>query len=103
MTELNAATLTAPTRVNIKKGSYSGSLTAKNGNSTTKEFIIYEGYNNNPGDVYYDVYHPDFGDTLDATVMPLFTGGGAGTIFCSMMDNNKNYIIFKNLQIQNYQ
>ena len=102
MTELNAATLTAPTRVNIAKGSYSGSLTAKNGNSSTGEYIVYEGYDTDEGDMNYDVFHPNYGDTLDATRIPLFTGTGGTTVFCNMMDNNKNYIVFKNIQITNY-
>lgn len=102
MTELNSASLTAPMRVNIAKGNYTGTLTAKNGNAGTGEYIIYEGYNNSPGDMNYAVYHPNYGDVLNANYMPLFDGGGGSTTFCSMMTQNYTHIIFKNIQVTNY-
>ena len=101
MTALNAASISAPARVNIQKGSYSGSLTAKTGNSTTKEYIVYEGYNIAPGDVDYSVFHPAHDAVLDATIMPLFTGINSSDVFCALASSQK-YVIFKNLQVTNY-
>ena len=82
----------------IKAGDYGNEYVVfeKNGTATTQ--IIFEGYQSVPGD------NPDleweYGDALDASVMPLLDGGDRSTGTC--IDIEVKYITLKNIQIQNY-
>ena len=96
LTELNAAAVSAGTRVNIQKGSYSGTVDVDSG--TLGNHVIYEGFDTTPGDLDWATYHPVYGDALSAANMPLFTGASGTCISVQ----NKSYITFKNLQFTGY-
>ncbi len=83
----------------IKAGNYGNENVIFEKDGTAENRITFEGYQTVPGD------NPDlgweYGDSLDANVMPLLDGGdrtiGEGIILWS-----REYITLKNIQIKNY-
>jgi hypothetical protein len=92
--------------VYIKAGEYS--LT----NNGLKENVVFNtsgtaaapiqfiGYKTTPGDILGNDY--EFGDTLSSSDMPLLDGGDRATAGTAIKLTGYDYIIVKNIQIQNY-
>ncbi len=86
--------------VYIKAGNYGGEKVVFAKDGTVSKPITFEGYQSTPGD------NPDlgwqYGDGLNATVMPLLDGGNRNTGIALQMKLRK-YVHLKNLQIRNYE
>ncbi len=84
----------------IKAGDYGNEYVIFEKDGTATNRITFEGYQFVPGD------NPDldweYGDPLDASVMPLLDGSDRTTGKCLLLSNRK-YIIIKNIQIKNYE
>ncbi len=85
--------------VYIKAGNYGNEKVVFETDGTKGNPIIFEGYQTVPGD------NPDlkweYGDSLNASVMPLLDGGDR-SIGIGIKAHNRKYIIIKNIQIRNY-
>lgn len=91
--------LQAGDKVYIKKGLYTGQYTIPRSGTLTAP-ILFEGYENNIGDLSYDVSHSQYPNVLNANKMPLFQGNrNTDTLFTM---NGKSFIVFKNINVKNY-
>ncbi len=84
----------------IKAGNYGNENIAFQTSGTVSSPIIYEGYQVIPGDNPNLNY--TFGDTLNASVLPLLDGGDRANAGTAITLYSKQYITLKNLQITNY-
>ncbi len=86
--------------VYVKAGIYNGERIVFSNDGAADSPILFEGYKDVPGDIN-SISWWQYGDSLDASKMPLLDGGdrGQGTCFNS---NNRHYIEIKNFQITNY-
>ncbi len=85
--------------VHIKAGNYGNEYVIFDTDGTAANPIKFIGYQATPGD------NPDlkyeYGDALDATIMPMLDGGDR-TSGSGMTMHNRKYIELSNIQIQNY-
>ena len=86
--------------VYIKAGNYGAENVEIQKSGTSELPILFEGYQNTPGD-NPNTNH-SFGDTLDATIMPLLDGGNRATAGGAIEFIYQYYVSLKNIQITNY-
>ena len=86
--------------VYIKSGNYGNENVVMEKGGTSTLPVLFTGYQNTPGD-NPDLNH-SFGDSLDASVMPLLDGGNRATAGIAFDFENVNHIALKNIQITNY-
>ncbi|MDD5688264.1 MAG: right-handed parallel beta-helix repeat-containing protein [Elusimicrobia bacterium] len=86
--------------VYIKAGNYGKENVYVAVNGTSASPIVFEGYKNTPGDNPQLNYK--YGDSLDATVMPLIDGGDRANAGLGISLSSRKYITVKNIQITNY-
>ena len=96
----NASPVQAGDIVYIKAGDYGNENVNFEISGTNDLPILFAGYQNTPGDSP-NTNH-SFGDTLDASVMPLFNGGDRATAGGAFQFVYINNITLKNIQITNY-
>ena len=87
--------------VNVKAGDYGAEHLVFEKSGTAGSPITFEGYKNTPGDQPNLNYN--FGDPLDATVMPLLDGVNRATSGSAMELESVSYIVIKNFQVKHYQ
>lgn len=97
LSEMNSASIAAGTRVNIKAGNYTGSITVRSG--TRENRIIYEGYKTNKGDV---TFRPSYGTPFSSVDMPLFKGTNVSGNYWMVLSSGQRYATIKNIQCQEY-
>ncbi|MDD5688263.1 MAG: right-handed parallel beta-helix repeat-containing protein [Elusimicrobia bacterium] len=86
--------------VYIKAGNYGKENVDMTVDGTNASPIVFEGYRNTPGDNPQLNYK--YGDSLDATVMPLLDGGDRATAGIGISLISRKYVTVKNIQITNY-
>jgi len=97
-----ADSVVAGDTVYVKAGDYGNENVVMGTDGTSSAKIIFEGYQNTPGD------DPDlgyeYGDSLDSAVMPLLAGTNrtAAAKNTAITLNSRSHLIVKNFQIQNY-
>jgi hypothetical protein len=85
--------------VYIKAGNYESELVVFQKSGTASQPIVFEGYQNTPGD--NPILNYTYGDSVDASLMPLLDGGNRSVgIGINLVD--RFYITLKNIQITNY-
>jgi len=96
----SASPVSSGDTVYIKAGDYGNEYVIFETDGTAANQITFEGYQTVPGD------NPDleweYGDPLNANIMPLLDGGDRTTGKGIILKNREN-IIIKNIQIKNYQ